>query len=403
MATINKLSATQVRQAKFTGKPYKLHDGGGLSLRVRKSGTDWVLRYMRDRRSREMTLGKFPAVPLADARRRRDEARAMLADGLDPLDHKREQAEAAKREAERSTRTLRRVATEWMDTQQWSPGYRATVEARLHKHVYPRLGDRPLEEITAPEILATLRVAEEAGRIEVAPRCRQYLSGTFTFAIASGWVDHNPAAGLGPALKKAPPTQHRAAVLDPDRLGDVLRAIETYEGQPQVNAALQLIPMVMTRPGELRNMEWAEVDFDAALWSIPARKMKMRQDHMVPLPRQAVEILRELHEWTGHRALAFPGLRSPDRPISDMAMNAAFRRLGFRKDEVTAHGFRATARTMLAERLRWPAHIIELQLAHAPRDPLGRAYNRADFIEDRREMLQAWADYLDGLRSPGDE
>ena len=400
----NQLTALDVRRAKFEGRAFKLFDGAGLSLRVRANGRAWVFRYKMRGKSRETTLGKLPDMTLADARRRRDEYRALLADGIDPIEHRRQQVETAKTESESDARTLRYVVEQWMAAQQWSAGYRATVEARLSRYIFPSLGEVPIAEITAPAILDLLRKAENAGTVEVAPRCRQYISAAFTFAIASGWADYDPAAGLAPALKKPPPTNHRAAILEPERIGEVLRAIDGHGGQQTTKAALQLLPLVMTRPGELRLMEWAEVDFDAALWSIPAHKMKMRQDHLVPLSRQALAILDDLHTWTGHRRLAFPGLRSADKPISENTINAAFRRMGFSKEQITAHGHaRAMPRTLLAERLRWPAHIIELQLAHAPRDPLGRAYNRADFIEDRREMLQAWADYLDGLRSPGDE
>ncbi len=403
MPTINKLTASQVRQAKPEAKPYKLHDGAGLSLRVRKSGREWLFRFKRDGKSRETVLGKFPELSLADARRRRDEARALLADGIDPIEHRREQREAIRREQERGARTIARVFDDWVAGQHWTEGYREKLTGRWRRYILPKLGERPIEKITAPEVLEALRVAERAGTMEVAPRCRQDLSRLFAFAIASGWATHDPAAGLAPALKKKPPAKHRAAILDPDRLGEALRAIDSHAGQGEVKAALQLLPMLMVRPGELRWMEWKELDLEVATWSIPAEKMKMRADHLVPLPRQALAILRELADLSGHRALAFPSLRDATKPFSENTMNAAFRRMGFSRDEVTAHGFRATARTLIAERLRWPAHVIELQLAHAPRDPLGRAYNRADFLEDRREMLQAWADYLDRLRTPDDD
>ena len=400
---INQLSALDVRRAKFEGRAFKLFDGGGLYLRVRANGRAWVFRYKFQGKSRDTTLGKLPDMTLAEARRRRDEFRAMLADGVDPIEHRRKQVEAAKAEKEGSTRTLERVFEEWAAGRQWTDGYREKLTGRWRRYLLPKLGSRPVDEITSPEVLEVLRKAEKAGTTEVAPRCRQDLSRLFAYCIANGWAEQDPAASLAHALKERAPVRHRAAVLDPDRLGEVLRAIDAHAGQPSTKAALQLLPMLMVRPGELRRMEWTELDLEAGLWSIPAAKMKMRADHLVPLPRQALAILDDLQHWTGHRTLAFPGLRDASKPISENTLNAAFRRMGFSKDEITAHGFRATARTLLAERLRWPAHIIELQLAHAPRDPLGRAYNRADFIEDRREMLQAWADYLDGLRSPGDE
>jgi len=270
MPAINKLSASQVRKAKFEGRVYKLQDGGGLVLRVRKSGADWVFRYRWGEKRPEMVLGRLQTLSLAEARRRRDDYRRLIDDGIDPMEHRRqktEQVAEAKAEAER---TLESVLLDWMNTQQWSEGYRATVLQRLRRYVFPRLGARPIVEISAPEVLAVLRKAEDAGKIEVAPRCRQYISAAYGFAIASGWVDHDPAAGLAPALKKRPPTKHRAAILDPARLGELLRAIDARGGQPQVKAALQFLPLVMTRPVELRLMEWSELDMDEGLWSIPA-------------------------------------------------------------------------------------------------------------------------------------
>lgn len=405
MPTINRLSATAVRQAKFAGKTRKLSDGGGLVYRVRESGNDWVMRYMLNKRSREMKLGSYPAMSLADARRRRDECRALLADGIDPLEYKREKVESAKREAEARTSTLVKVGRDWLAAQAWAEGTRSKVEGRLNRHVFPPLGHRPIADITPPELLEVLRVVEQSAGIESARRARQHVARIYKFAIASGLATFNPASGLEEALSTKPAPNHFAAITDPKRFGELLRAVDGYQGQPQVRASLRLIPLLLVRPGELRNMRWADVDLDRAEWTFWKSKRKATEKaelHTVPLPHHAVEILREMEPWSRHRELVFPGVRSPTRPLSDNTLNAALRRLGFDKTEATAHGFRATARTLLDELLRFPPDWIEHQLAHAVRDVNGRSYNRTQHLEGRREMLQEWADYCDGLRKPDD-
>ncbi|MCG5495643.1 tyrosine-type recombinase/integrase [Ectothiorhodospira variabilis] len=395
----NKLTATQVRQAKPSERAYKLHDGQGLSLRVRPSGKEWLFRFKYQGRSRETILGKHPPMTLADARLCRDEARALLKQGIDPIVHRSEQREAAARAALERGITLADMLRGWLSDQRWTDATRSRVTGRLERHIIQPLGHRPIKEITAPELLAVLRLVEQTGGVETARRAKQAVARAYTAAIAAGQASHNPAQGLEVAMAPKPRPRHFAAITDPARLGELLRAIGGFTGQPQVMAALRLLPMLMVRPGELRGMEWGELDMGAALWTIPEHKMKMRRPHLVPLSPQAVEILEGLRPWTGHRRLVFPGVRTAERSISDATLTAALRRLGFGADEITPHGFRATARTLLDEVLKYRPDYVEHQLAHAVRDANGRAYNRTSFLAERREMMQAWADYLDGLKA----
>lgn len=391
---LNKLSAPQVKAASYQGRGFKLADGGGLTLLVDATGKHWRFRYRFAGKERMTSFGSLPDVSLAEAREQRHDARQLLKNGMDPVAHKR--AEKAARAAE--TETLKKVAGDWLDAQQWASNYRSKVEGRLKRHVYPQLGKRPIGEVAAPELLDALRRIEKAGTIETAYRCKQHVSRIYRFAIASGLANHNPAAGLEDALSAKPRAKHFAAITDPGQLGGLMRAIDGFDGTPQVRAALRIAPYLLTRPGELRRMEWAELDLDGALWSIPAEKMKMDRDHLVPLPNQAVSILREMEPWSGGERYVFPGGRSVERPMSENALTAALRRIGYTGDDVTIHGLRATARTLLDEALQFRPDYIEHQLAHAVRDANGRAYNRTTFFNERRDMLQTWADYLDGLR-----
>ena len=394
MSRLNKLSAKQVETAKYEGRTYKLADGGGLTLLVDAGGRHWRFRYRFAGKERMSSFGSVPEVSLAAARERRQEARTLLRQGIDPVADKR--ARKAAQEAREAT--LEKVAGQWLASQGWVSNYRKKVEGRLRRHIFPQLGRRLIADITAPELLKALRRIEQAGTIETARRCRQHVSRIYRFAIASGLASVDPAAGLEDALTAKPRARHFAAITTPDRLGALLRTIDSLDGTPQVCAALRLAPMLLVRPGELRRMEWDEIDLDGALWSIPAAKMKRGRDHLVPLPEQAVAILRELEPWTGGGRYVFPGGRSAERPMSENALTAALRRIGYTGDEVTIHGFRATARTLLDEMLGFRPDYIEHQLAHAVRDANGRAYNRTSFLNERRNMLQAWADYLDGLR-----
>lgn len=396
------LTDTAIRNAKpgitpagkKTTRPYKMYDTGGLYLEVAPSGGKWWrLKYRHGGKEKRLSLGVYPDVSLKDARQRRDDARKLLADGVDPSEN-RKATKAAR--VERAANSFEVIAREWFAKK--SPGWVKSnsdkIMQRLEKDAFPWLGTRPLADITPPELLKMLRRIEDRGAIETAHRVRNYCGQIFRYAIATGRVERDPSADLRGALP-APVKEHRAAITDPKKIGALLRAMDDYQGQFVTKCALRLAPLVFVRPGELRKAEWAEFDLDKAEWNIPAERMKMREPHLVPLAAQAVAILRELHALTGGGKYVFPGARTNSRPMSDNAILAALRRMGFAKDEMSGHGFRAMARTILDEVLQVRPDYIEHQLAHAVRDPNGRAYNRTAHLAERRKMMQLWADYLD--------
>ncbi len=389
------LTDLALRRAKSAEKTQKLFDGGGLYLEISpKDGRWWRLKYRFDGKEKRLALGVYPDVPLALARQGRDDARQMLARGIDPGEHRKAVAQA---KAELGANTFEVTAREWLGKRDWVPKYSAKVVAWMDNDVFPWIGSRPVGELTAPDFLRVARRIEVRGAIESAHRIMQNCGQIMRYAIATGRAERNPVADLRGALPPAPERNH-AAVVDPVELGALLRALYSYRGTIIVQTALKLAPMLFVRPGELRQAEWAEIDLDASLWSIPANRMKMRQAHLVPLSRQAVELLRELHPLTGRGQYVFTGGRSPKRPMSEAAVLAALRAMGFDKNTATGHGFRATARTLLDETLGFRPDIIEHQLAHAVRDPNGRAYNRTTHLLERIQMMQRWADYLDDLR-----
>jgi integrase len=395
---IQPLSDIQVKNAKPAPKEMKLFDGGGLYLLITPSGGKlWQLKYRYDGKEKKLSFGSYPTLSLADARQRREDARKLLANGIDPGAVKKAQKAATVGENENAFEI---VAREWHDkfAHTWSDVHATTLKERLEKDLFPYIGARPIGEIKAPELLAVLRRIESRGALDTAHRIRFMCGQIFRYAIATGRAERDPAADLKGAL---PPVKygHRAAPTDPVKIAPLLRAIDEYEGSFVVKCALQLAPLWFVRPGELRHAEWSEFDFDAKQWNIPAEKMKMKESHIVPLSRQAIAILKELQPLTGNGRYLFPCHRSPLRCMSDNAINAALRRMGFSKDEIVAHGFRAMARTILDEVLQCRPDFIEHQLAHAVRDPNGRAYNRTSHLAERRKMMQTWADYLDGLKS----
>jgi integrase len=390
------LTDAAIRKAPAPEKPRKLADGGGLFLLHNPNGSKWWrLKYRFGGKEKLLSLGTYPDTGLADARARRDEARKLLAAGIDPGEH-RKAAKAAGEE--RAANSFEVVAREWLGKQTWVEHYRVKVEAWMANDVYPYIGGRPVAELTAPEFLRVGRRMEERGALESAHRVLQICGQVMRYAIATGRTERNPVADLRGAIA-SPAERHHAAITDPAMLGGLLRAIEGYAGDPTTRAALKLSALLFVRPGELRHAEWAEIDLDAGEWNIPAGKMKMRQPHLVPLSEQAVAILRELQLLTGHGQYVFPGGRSPRRPMSNNAINAALRRMGYSKETMTAHGFRATARTILDEVLGYRVDFIEHQLAHAVKDPNGRAYNRTAHLPERRKMMQGWADYLNQLKA----
>jgi integrase len=373
----------------------KLFDGQGLYLEVRPNGSRlWRLKYRVGGVEKRISFGAYPEVSLREARERRDEARRLLRDGRDP---------SVERQAARvgaRTDTLETVAREWYGRwrQDKAESYHAVVWRALERDVFPRLGQVPVGELEPVTILPVLRAVEARGAIETAHRIKGYLGLVCRYAVATGRAVRDPTADLRGALTPVS-AEHFAAITEPAAFGALLRAIDGYQGQPATLFALRLAPLVVLRPGELRHAAWEEIDLETATWIVPAARMKLRRDHVVPLARQAVAVLREARPHARGR-LVFPALRGRDRPLSENTLNAAFRRMGYTTGEVTAHGFRASFRTMGAEVLGFRAELLEHQLAHAVRDPLGRAYNRTQFLEERRSMLQAWADWCDAIKRP---
>lgn len=391
-------------------KPRKrLADSGGLYLEVSPNGSRrWFWKYRKDGREGRMALGSYPAVTLSAARKARDAARLTKAGGIDPV-------QARKVDKLKATNpagdTFRVVAWEWFDKQssQWSEAHAQRAKRQFERDLLPWLGERKLADIEPVELLATLRKVEQRGAIETADRGLMLARQVWRYGVATGRVPRDITGDLKGALSPYR-GKHFAAITDPAKLGELIRAIRAYRGGPIVRAALQLAPMLFQRPGELRGAEWSEIDLDGALWTIPAARMKRSKDgkehgdpHLVPLPRQAVEILRGLHGYTGHGVKVFPGERNHERPISENSVRTALITLGYTPEIQTWHGFRATARTMLAERLECDPLVIEAQLAHSVKDANGRAYNRTQYIKQRADMMQRWADFLDKLAAESNE
>jgi integrase len=401
MAVKSLLTDTKVKNAKPGERPYKLGDGGWLYLLVKPSGAKlWRMAYRYAGREKLLALGAHPEVTLKEARQKRDGERARLRSGFDPGEVRK--VERLTRANEAAT-TFKLVAEEFLERQVGRKRSDATLTKNrwLLEQAYPDLGNRAVASIKAAEVLAVLRKVEARGRLETANRLRAIIGAVFRHAIATVRAETDPTTALRGALQ-APEVTHRAAITDAVALGGLLRALESFEGQPATAAALKLLPMVFTRPGELRQARWSEVSLEEAVWRIPAERTKMRREHLVPLPRQALAILTDLQKVTGRAGLLFPSIRSAHRPMSDNTLNAALRRLGYGKDEVTAHGFRATASTLLNESGRFSADAIERALAHQDPDPVRRAYARGTFWKERVEMAQWWADHLDTLRTGGE-
>jgi integrase len=394
------LSDTVCRTVKSREKPFKLSDGGGLYLLVEKNGSKlWRHAYRFDQKQKLVALGAYPAVPLADARAGREANKALLAKGIDPGAQRKIDRGAARIAR---TNTFRIVGDELIEKFKVEGDDPKTLEKKrwLLNFVNADLGDRPIAEIKAPELLDVLRKIERRGRYDTARRARSLSGRVFKFAIATGRAVRDPSTDLAGALI-SPKAQHRAAIVEPNAVGALLRAIDDFDGQPATRASLQLAPLLFVRPGELRNAEWKEFDISGAVWSIPAVKMKMDRPHRVPLARQSLGIIKELQKITGNSRYLFPQIRSWHRPISDGTLNAALRRLGYDKTEMTAHGFRSTASTLLNESGKWHRDAIERQLAHQEQDEVRSAYNHAEFWPERVRMMKWWADYLDGLRERG--
>jgi integrase len=395
------LTDTEIRKAKPSDKPYRMFDGGGLYLEVAVSGGKlWRFKYRFNGKEKRQAIGTYPDTPLAKARGRRDEARRLLADGVDPSENRKVQAAAKVALAESSFEVIGR---EWFAKMkpEWADSHADKIMARLERDIFPWLGKRPITELTALEVLTTLKRISDRGAKDTAKRAQQDCGGVFRYAIQTGRASYNPI----PDLRGALPTAiggNFAAITDPVQVGELLRAIDGFNGTFVVKCALRLSPFLFVRPGELRQAKWADFDLDKAEWKFLVSKVKKTEEpriHLVPLSTQAVVILNELHALTGHGEFVFPGARSNGRAMSEAAVNAALRRMGYdTKTEITGHGFRAMARTILHEVHGIPPEVIEHQLAHKVPDALGSAYNRTKFLTARKAMMQRWADYLDKLK-----
>ncbi|MDE2423556.1 MAG: integrase arm-type DNA-binding domain-containing protein [Betaproteobacteria bacterium] len=389
-----------VKNAKIAEKPYKLSDEKGLYLLISKAGRYWRFDYRFEGKRKTLALGVYPDTTLANARDKRDEARKLLANSIDPGEQRK--AIKASRQ-EKITNSFEVVAREWYskNSLSWSENHGSRIIRRLENDIFPWIGTKPIADIKASELLTVLQRIEKRGAIETAHRALQNCGQVFRYAVATGRAERDPSPDLKGAL--APVQQkHRAAITDTRAIGGLLRSIDSYTGFQTTKLALQFAPLVFVRPGELRKAEWVEIDLEKAEWNIPAERMKMREPHLVPLSSQAIKILSELQALNGRSKYVFPSARTPTRPMSDNAILAALRRMGYEKDEMTGHGFRAMARTVLDETLGVRPDFIEHQLAHAVRDPNGRAYNRTAHLAERKKMMQLWADYLDKLKSGAD-
>lgn len=393
------LSDTFVRQVKHSGAPAgdKHTDGDGMHLLVKSTGKYWRLNYRFGGKQKTLALGVYPAVPLSAARKKRDAARALLAAGTDPSAAKQEARRVA---ARASVDTFQAVGREWLakTAARRGPDTQSRVESWLEKNIFPAIGAIPIADLRPRDVLDAVRIIEQRGAIDSAKRVLGYCGQIFQYAIAIEAVAADVTVGLHRALTEKE-QRHYAAITTPAEAGALLRSIDAYHGHPFVTAALRIAPLVFVRPGELRTAEWTEIDLDAAEWRIPGAKMKMGAEHVVPLAEQAVSVLRDLQRITGSGRYVFPSIRTGSRPMSDNTVNAALRGMGYSKDVMTGHGFRAMARTMLDEVLGERVDLIEHQLAHQVKDVNGRAYNRTAHLPARRDMMQRWADYLDSLRS----
>lgn len=396
-----KLTNAFIKNVKAEDKPKKYFDGYGMYLYVKPNGSPKGVKYWRfdfrvNGKYKTLGLGTYPDVSLVEARSERERARQQLSQGIDP---------SAQRKALKAVKTTNSVNTfeiigrEWLEKQSlhWVPSHADRNKRRLECHIFPLIGDKPITEITPNELLEALQRIEQRGTIETAHRVKSLCDQIFDFAINTLRCINNPAHPIRKSLQKKK-TNHFATITDPVEVGKLLRAIDSYKGFFVTECALKLAPLVFVRPNELRRAEWSEIDLDRSTWSIPAEKMKMKRKHIVPLSKQATAIFKELKPFTGSKQFCFPGLRSSKRPMSETAVLGALRRMGYGTDEMCGHGFRSMASTLLNER-GWNRDAIERQLAHCPRDEVRAAYNHAEYLPERRKMMQEWADYLDTLKS----
>lgn len=395
---MSKLTATAVTKAKARAKQYKLADSGGMYLLVLPSGSKyWRYDYSFNKKRNTLALGIFPDVSLANARKAHQKAREVLASGQDPSDLKK--TKKLGRDIEQGN-NFEAIGREWFKNkmEDKSDSHKKRSLRILEKDLYASIGHRPIKKITVPEILGALRKIEARGSVDIAHRAKQLSGQIFRYAIASGRAETDPSRDLGDALKTHK-KKHYAAITEPLALGKLLIAIDGFSGTPAVKSALQLSALLFQRPGEIRHMEWVDINWNDEQWEIPATKMKMKHSHIVPLSRQSLVILRHMESLKKNSHFVFPSARGASRPLSENGVRTALRSMGYDNQTITPHGFRATARTILDEHLSYRPDFIEHQLAHTVKDPNGRAYNRTKYLPQRKEMMQKWADYLDELKS----
>lgn len=394
-----RLSDQKIRTVKPKEKPFKLFDGDGLYLEVRPNGSKWWrFRYRFGGKEKLLSMGIYPEVSLKEARDRCFEARKQVAAGINPGEERKQKAGAD---------SFENVARTWFadlsQRKNWAPSHSTRILRRFERDVFPWIGTRPISNITPPELLGVFKRIESRGVLETAQRAKQTCGQVFRYAVGRGLAERDPTQDLRGAMP-TPKEKHFAAITDPKQVGELLRALDGYQGHFITKCALRLLPLVFVRSSELRKAQWSEIDLEDALWRIPAERMKMRKPHMVPLSRQAVAILRELEPLTnrahqdGVPCYVFPGAQSRLRPMSENAVLTALRRMGYDKTQMTGHGFRTTASTLLHE-LGWDHLLIETQLAHIAQSSVSAAYNFAQYLDRRREMMQAWADHLDTLKN----
>lgn len=393
------LTDAKIKAARPEDKTYTLIDGDGLYLEVNPQGRKWWrFRYQKDGRRNRLSLGVYPHITLKDARLERDRLKRLVAKGIDPsLKRKEDKRKAGASEAYEA------ICREWFDKQVasgWSDRHAKTTLERMEKNIFPFIGNRPISDLGVEDMLGVVQRCERRGAVETARRVRQIMSQVFRYAIASGRAERDPAMDIKGAIPPARKVQHHASITDPNKIKSLLRAIDGFDGTFVVHCALKLAPLLFVRPGELRQAEWDEIDLKACEWRIPAEKMKGGSVHIVPLSEQAVEGLTELKQVTGPNGYVFPSIRTPARPMSENTINVALRRLGYDKSEMTGHGFRSMASTLLNEH-GWHKDAIERQLAHTPKDKVRASYNYAEHLSERKQMMQQWADYLDSLKAGG--
>ena len=392
-----KLTALVVKNAKTTAGPLKLFDGGGMYLLVKPNGARyWRLDFRINSKYKTLSLGTYPDVSLADARLKREEARRLISQDIDPSAQRKAMKET---KTKQGVNTFEIIAREWLEKQadRWVQSHAVRNKQRLESYIFPLLGSKPITDITSNELLSALQRIEQRGHVETAHRVKSLCDQVFDFAISILRCTHNPTHPIRKSLQKTK-VKHLASIIDPVEIGKLLRNIDAYQGFFVTQCALKLAPLVFVRPSELRRAEWSEMDLENSVWIIPAEKMKMKRKHIIPLSTQAKTILQELKPFTGAGQYCFPSLRTNTRPMSDNAILSALRRMGYSTEEMCGHGFRSMASTLLNER-GWNRDAIERQLAHAPRDDVRAAYNHAEYLPERKTMMQAWADYLDELKN----